>query len=182
MNPKDDNDPTWQIKTLVSNHNCLRDMKNRNITSRWIAKHYLHKFITDPKYSITSLQQDVKIDFLITVSLTKCTKARQMALKIVNGNQKEQYSKICEYLNEIRVTNKGSITICFLEARLFQRMYVCLDTLKKGFKACNPLISLDGCFLKGYYGGQLFVVVGIDANDCIYPIAYAAVESENSES
>lgn len=26
------------------------------------------------------------------------------------------------------------------------------------------------------------VVVGIDANDCMYPLAYAAVESENFES
>ncbi|KAH1114729.1 hypothetical protein J1N35_008107 [Gossypium stocksii] len=34
---------------------------------------------------------------------------------------------------------------------------------------CKPITSLDGCFLKGYYGGHLLSAVGIDANDCIYP-------------
>ncbi|KAK8696284.1 hypothetical protein V6N13_001420 [Hibiscus sabdariffa] len=39
-------------------------------------------------------------------------------------------------------------------------------------------IIFDGCFLKGYYQGYLLAAVGIDANDCIYPIAVAAVEAE----
>ena len=59
-------------------------------------------------------------------------------------------------------------------------MYVCLQACKDGFKVgCKKIISLDGCFLKRYYGGHLLVAVGIDANDCIYPLAYAVVESEN---
>ncbi|GAU46358.1 hypothetical protein TSUD_325000 [Trifolium subterraneum] len=38
----------------------------------------------------------------------------------------------------------------------FRRFYVCLDACKRGFNAgCRPFIGLDGCFLKGYYGGQL---------------------------
>ncbi|KAK8656091.1 hypothetical protein V6N13_108650 [Hibiscus sabdariffa] len=50
---------------------------------------------------------------------------------------------------------------------------------KLGFKNhCRPFISIDGCFLKGYYQGHILVVVGIDANDCIYPIAVAVVETE----
>lgn len=41
---------------------------------------------------------------------------------------------------------------------------------------------MDGCWLKGRYGGWLLAAVAIDANDCIFPIAYAVVEGENSES
>ena len=59
-------------------------------------------------------------------------------------------------------------------------MYVCLQAYKDGFKVGRrKIISLDGCFLKGYYGVHLLVAVGIDANDCIYPLAYTIVESEN---
>lgn len=62
-------------------------------------------------------------------------------------------------------------------------MYVCLQACKDGFKAgCRPIISLDGCFLKGYYGGHLLVVFVMDANDSTYPLAYAAVECKNYES
>ncbi|KAK8631769.1 hypothetical protein V6N13_028548 [Hibiscus sabdariffa] len=62
-------------------------------------------------------------------------------------------------------------------------MYVCMQACKDGFKAgCRPIISFDGCQLKGYYGGHILAVVGIDVDDCIYPIAYACVESKCGES
>lgn len=64
----------------------------------------------------------------------------------------------------------------------FEGMYVCLGPLKAGFLAgCRPIISLGGCWLKGLIGGQLLSAVGIDANDCIYPIAWVVVEKENYE-
>ncbi|XVF80196.1 hypothetical protein PTKIN_Ptkin15bG0051700 [Pterospermum kingtungense] len=101
----------------------------------------------------------------------------------MNGNHKEQYGKIYEYLNELQLTNKGTTIIYKLDRWLFQRMYVCLYAIKQGFKAgCRRIVSFDGCFLKGYYGGHLPVGVGIDANDYIYPLAYATVESKNYDS
>lgn len=47
---------------------------------------------------------------------------------------------------------------------------------------CRPFISLDGCFLKGPYGGQLLTAVGLDANNQMYPIAWAVVETKNIDS
>lgn len=65
----------------------------------------------------------------------------------------------------------------------FERIYICLGACKKGFKAgCRPLIGLDGCHLKGPYGGQLPTAVGIDANNQCWVIAYAMVEVENKSS
>lgn len=52
--------------------------------------------------------------------------------------------------------------------QMFQRLYVCLGPLKKGFLAgCRSVRSLCRCFLKARYGGQLLTAVGIDANDCM---------------
>ena len=122
-------------------------------------------------------------NFVIHVSLTKCFKTKQRAHKIVFGKHNEQYSKIYEYLNKLRQTNVRSTTICFLKCRLFKRMYVCLQAMKYEFKAgCRHMINLDGCFLKGYYGGHLLVAVRIDANGSIYPLTYAIVKSEKYES
>ncbi|KAK5812288.1 hypothetical protein PVK06_027715 [Gossypium arboreum] len=48
---------------------------------------------------------------------------------------------------------------------------------KNGYRVgCRRIIGLDGCFLKGYFGGYLLVAVGIDTNSGIYLITYAAVE------
>ena len=55
-----------------------------------------------------------------------------------------------------------------------------LDACKRGFlSACRPIICLDGCHIKTKFGGQLLTAVGMDPNDCIYPIAIAVVEVES---
>ncbi|KAK8539437.1 hypothetical protein V6N12_043063 [Hibiscus sabdariffa] len=61
----------------------------------------------------------------------------------------------------------------------FKRLYVCFSALKEGFKKyCRPVISLDGCFLKGPFKGEILSIVGRDSNNQIFPIAWAMVEVE----
>ncbi|CAN6251433.1 unnamed protein product [Urochloa humidicola] len=58
--------------------------------------------------------------------------------------------------------------------------YMSLDAYKRGFLAgFRPLICLDGCHIKTKFGGQILIAVGIDPNDCIYPIALVVVEVES---
>jgi hypothetical protein len=64
----------------------------------------------------------------------------------------------------------------------FQRLYMSLVACKDGFRqACRPVIGVDGCFIKGHYGGQLLAVVERDPNNNIYPIAIAIVEAETKD-
>ncbi|KAK8707832.1 hypothetical protein V6N13_058884 [Hibiscus sabdariffa] len=54
---------------------------------------------------------------------------------------------------------------------------------KNGYKSSSrPIISIDGCHLKGYFEGTFLAAVGVEANDNIYPIAYAVVETESQSS
>ncbi|KAL5574033.1 hypothetical protein UlMin_023630 [Ulmus minor] len=58
-----------------------------------------------------------------------------------------------------------------------------LEGLKTGWRVgCRPIIGLDGCFIKGHHKGQLLAAVGVDANNQMYPIAYAIVESKTRDS
>jgi len=68
--------------------------------------------------------------------------------------------------------NPGSMCGLLKDGPNFHKMFVCLDACKKGMIArCRPMISLDGCRLKGPYGGQLLCAVCRDENDDMYPIA-----------
>ncbi|KAK8658629.1 hypothetical protein V6N13_036832 [Hibiscus sabdariffa] len=62
-------------------------------------------------------------------------------------------------------------------------MHVCLQACKNGFLAgCRRIICVDGRYLKVYFQGYLLEAICIDANDQIYPITYATLESENYSS
>ena len=64
---------------------------------------------------------------------------------------------------------------------VFIKVYICIRPLINAFKAgCRRLIGVDGCFLKGMYGGQLLITVSIDANDYIFPLA-SVVRKENKK-
>ncbi|KAK8631685.1 hypothetical protein V6N13_028467 [Hibiscus sabdariffa] len=183
LHSKDINETTWQIKTYIGDHSCIRDTKNANCTARWLAKAYIYKWRVDPTYSTGSLQKDVQHDNILQVPLTKCSRAKKIALEMIHGNEDEQYGRIYDYIAELRGRNPGTTIICKLDNRVFERIYICLQACKDGFKAgCRPIISIDGCFLKGHFQGYLLAAVGIDANDCIYPLAYVVVESENTSS
>nr|CAD1834514.1 unnamed protein product [Ananas comosus var. bracteatus] len=83
----------------------------------------------------------------------------------------------------VKKSNPGSTLFIKCDNLQFKMLYVCLDACKRGFLAgCRPIISLDGCFLKSQHGEQLLAAVGVDANDCIFPIAYAVVDVESTAS
>ncbi|XP_071933625.1 uncharacterized protein [Coffea arabica] len=65
----------------------------------------------------------------------------------------------------------------------FQRLYMCFTGVKKGFlDACRLVFGLDGTFLKGAASGVLLTAAGVNPNNGLYPIAYAAIEGETKHS
>ncbi|GJX20470.1 mutator type transposase [Tanacetum coccineum] len=108
-----------------------------------------------------------------------------------NLSYREQYSLLREYAQEF-INQNPSITIRIdvqqepnpkSLTRIFRRVYVCLGALKQGFRACGrEILGLDGCFMSGPWPGQILTAVGVDANNGIYPVAYAIVEAESKAS
>ena len=46
----------------------------------------------------------------------------------------------------------------------------------------QAIYRMDGCHLKGPYGGIVILAVGLDGNNGLFPLAFAVVESENKDS
>ncbi|PKU60479.1 hypothetical protein MA16_Dca028314 [Dendrobium catenatum] len=64
----------------------------------------------------------------------------------------------------------------------FQRLFWAFGPSITGWNYCRPVLCLDGTFLLGKYRGTLLTAIGMDANNCLCPLAFAIVESECNES
>lgn len=66
-----------------------------------------------------------------------------------------------------------------LTESIFECLFVCFREYVLAFKLmCRPFIAVDGWQLGEEYGGIMFTVVGLDANEGIWPVAVYEVDNE----
>ena len=103
-------------------------------------------------------------------------------MKKLEGSHVAQYGLLWNYAIVVLEHNPSSTIQIMKEDGLFQRLYVCLDATKRSLRFCRPIISLDACFLKGAFGGQLHATVARDANNNMFAITYATFEVKLKDS
>ncbi|XP_031392056.1 uncharacterized protein LOC116204115 [Punica granatum] len=175
---------TYQVKTFGSEHTCCRKLQNKLATREWVASKLVPRVRFQPSMTGQEAYDYLMHSYRVKVGDAMIYRALCIAHKTCQGSENEQYAKLRDYCNELLKSNPGSSVGLNVApvSHHFQRMYVCLEACKTGFLSCGrPLIGLDGCFLKGYFGGQLLSAVAQDGNNAFYVIAYAIVDVENKE-
>ncbi|XP_017613766.1 uncharacterized protein LOC108458881 [Gossypium arboreum] len=69
-----------------------------------------------------------------------------------------------------------------LGKRVFRRLFWTFDPCVRAFSHCKPVVQVDGTWLYEKYTQILQITVAQDGNGNVLPIAFAIIESENSES
>ncbi|KAL4570881.1 hypothetical protein LXL04_026545 [Taraxacum kok-saghyz] len=178
---------TFQIKSLINDHNCSRAFKLGSVvTYKWIGKQLLNDILEKPKLSIRKMKAMVSKKYNINVSFGLCRNAKKYALTLIEGNLVEHYAKLWDYGSEIRRSNPGAHVEISVQPTadgnnvVFEKMYVSFKGVVDGWlSGCRKVIGLDGCFLKCICRGQLLSAIGRDGNNQIYPIAWATVNVES---
>ncbi|KAL3502288.1 hypothetical protein ACH5RR_036737 [Cinchona calisaya] len=179
----------FAIKTMGPPHQCGRTFYNKRVTSTFLSKTYVEFLRLNRKVTVGEFQENVHRELNANITRHQMYKTFQKSKILIYGKYKKQYSKIWEYYEELLEKNPGSTVDIFTvvdeisEKERCQRMYIYFEALKRGFReGCRPVVGVDGCHLRGLHPGILLTAIGIDPNDCIYPIAYAVVEIENKNS
>nr|XP_045090280.1 uncharacterized protein LOC123493395 [Aegilops tauschii subsp. strangulata] len=139
-------------------------------------------------WKIDSMKATVLQDMFADVSTSKCKHAKKLVMDRLMCGMKNEYTRVFDYQLELLRSNPGStIAVCLdptnMDQNIFQSFYVCFNAMKLGFKAgCRKVIGLDGCFFKGAVKGELLCAIARDANNQMYPVAWAVVEKETKES
>nr|XP_016485384.1 PREDICTED: uncharacterized protein LOC107805815 [Nicotiana tabacum] len=149
----------FQIKTYNPKHSCKNwHHRYKTITSSFIARRYLDTISSNRDLKVSKFRDTVSQKLKAHVSLPQARRAKRKAVALLDGDTKDQFAMLWDYIDEPERTNPG-------------------------FKAgCRKIVGVDGCWLKGaMYGTQLLTAVGLDANNNIFPIAYAVVEKETRD-
>ncbi|KAL6564603.1 hypothetical protein OROMI_016053 [Orobanche minor] len=95
------------------------------------------------------------------------------ALTMTYGDSSESFQKLPGYFYMLEQSNPGSVVDLQIdEAGAFEYCFMSLAASIRGFKACRPVIVVDGTHLKGKYNGIMFVAATKDANEQIFPLAF----------
>ena len=181
---------TYMIKSLKSEHTCIRESKKTNATSTWMAEKLESSLRADPSMSYDLMYTQINDSYGVQPHPMQLYRARCKARDEIEGKHAKSFKLIPQYARLLLDKNPSSIVKIDYWLRhspnntpTFKRLFICLYACKQGFlKGCRPFIGLDGCHLKGPYGGVLLIVVSLDANNGLFPIAFMVVEGENKDS
>ncbi|XP_031111950.1 uncharacterized protein LOC116015922 [Ipomoea triloba] len=180
----------WRILNMVDVHEaCTWAWENSMVKASVIAKRWAKELKNHPDWMMKKFKDAVCSKEGFYVSDQQAYRAIWKAKKQRVGDDEDNFKRIWSYCAELSRTNpktsyvvKTSDLIAENGQNRFLRMYICWEPSKQGFKHYRPLIGVGRCHLRCATGGKMLTIVSVDANDSIFPLAYAIVEGEKKES
>ena len=189
---------TFQILQPQHIETCARLQETPMPSSYWIAETLEADMRVDPKKRVRDMQKLMMKRFGLIRKYHIVIRARELVMEKIEGKHDVSYDKLSDYI-EITITNPGNHAYinwdntlledvaCSSDVAIskpkFKILFIsckgCIDGFLKG---CRLLIGLDGCHLKGSFGGVLVTIVSLDVENHCFPLAFRVVESQNNES
>lgn len=180
----------YEIRKAQLDHTCPIESRNgygSRGTARVIAAVYKAKF-KDPSKGpkVVEIQRLLMEDLRLSASYMKCYRAKEQAMFDLRGPDDDSYMKLAEYLYMLKLANPGTVADIETEVddegvERFLYMFLAFGASIKGFQKLRLVLVLDGTHLSGKYKGVLLTASGQDGNFQVFPLAFAIVDSEDTE-
>ncbi|EEE54614.1 hypothetical protein OsJ_01853 [Oryza sativa Japonica Group] len=181
----------WTV-SVVTKHTCFLpgvQKYHRNITCAFVASEMYAHVIDNLTYEPRSIIRHIEETYKYTISYGKAWRAKQKIIEMRFGTYEASYDNLPRLLGVIEERNPGSSyevkkfpSIEHPSKSVLQRAFLALHACKMAFVNCRPVLRIDGTFLTGKYRGQILTAIGVDGNNQVLPLAFAFVESENTDS
>ena len=175
----------FQIRRYYHIHTCSLNYHmgdHHQASSNLVADVIKGKFLNIKTiYTPGDIRKDMMDNYGVSMSYDKAYRSREKALEMIRGKPDESYAKLPKYLHMIKVTNPGSVTDFVTNSDgNFKYMYMALAASIQGWIHCKPIVVVDGTYLTSTHKGTLITACTMDANEQIFPLAFAIVDSENN--
>ena len=181
----------WKC-SIVIDHTCeFQELEKCNsaLTSQFIANYMYARIVENIRFEPKSIINTIEEDFKYTISYSKAWKAKQKVIEQRFGTYEASYDNLPRLLHTVSQRNVGTyFDIMDVEnptvpgKLILHRAFFALGQCINAFRHCRPILCIDGTFLTGKYKGQILTAIGVDGNNQVLPVAFAFVESENTDS
>ena len=141
---------TFCIKKCDIVHTCGACAESTKVTTKWLSRSVQEALREDIRSPVDALIKKTKTKFSVDVSRSVAYRARRKAVDVVQGDHKQQYLRLRDYLQAVLDTNLGSrcIVTTFEDPEnpaptpRFKYLFYCLAASKEGFlNGCRPFIG-----------------------------------------
>ncbi|WOL01225.1 hypothetical protein Cni_G09939 [Canna indica] len=178
----------FQIVTFVNEHNCTvarLNLDHRRCTATFVANHIKEHLLGNEKINSSFVISEIRKVFRVRISYKKAYNALQISLVSVRGDYDQCYKDLPAYLRELRIhdfESKVKLMSCS-STHHFRRVFWAFGASLRGFREyMHPILCINATHLRGKYPGVLMIATSIDAENRLFPVAFAVIEIEKIKS
>ena len=120
------------------------------------------------------------MDHGISILYNIAWRAKEYAQNVVYGDSLHSFQLFPSYCYMLEREKPRTVkTLQTDEENRFEYFFMALGVSISGFRACKPVVAIDGTYLKGKYKGIFYVTGAMDSNEQIFPIAFGLGDLEN---
>ncbi|XP_070024867.1 uncharacterized protein [Nicotiana sylvestris] len=180
----------WKVGKYIGTHNCEIDTFNGNhlnLDIDLISLQLIPHIEATIRYKIKECITSVHQEYGCTITKRKAYLGRKRAFEIIYGDWDKSFASLPRYMTALKHFNPGTVIEWKLEQSVGRPEYIsryvfwAFKPAIDGFVHCRPVISIDGTHIYGKYDIKLLIVIAVDANGQIFPLAFAICANESEE-
>ncbi|KAH7842268.1 hypothetical protein Vadar_003374 [Vaccinium darrowii] len=151
------------------------------ISSKQVGLFFKNKIVQKPSFLPRDICNEFENAFQYRMSYKQGWRAKEHAKECISGPPSSCFHLLPWMCRRLEDAIPGTRAVWTSNEGKFKQLFVSYGCSIAGFKYCRPVLKLDACFLTGYYRGHCLSASAHDADDGLYPLAYAIVSSENDD-
>ncbi|XP_015934758.1 uncharacterized protein LOC107460851 [Arachis duranensis] len=174
------------VRHFIKNHeHSAQDVleSTHSFRSNLVSSIIVDKLRLTPDKLPNDIRNDIFKEYGFSLTYHQAWAAKEKALAEINGVHKDSYMLIPWICNRLVETDPQTIAkLTCSPGYQFEKIFIAYGCCVTGFhRGAKPILFIDSCHLSGPYKGTLLAVSTCDANNDLFPIAYAIVSAENNE-